>query len=556
MDPTVALTGMLPAIVILSALLTAAASALLLWLYRRAVVRAMAAGSGPPEAEPRLPPLPRARRTLPVVQLAPGEPVSAAARSAYRATSASLRRLGLVYLAAGLAYATLLCLPWMIRAGDGFPATRFLWLLVCYGWPTVLTLWLVAATAPGPRVTVGALYGALVVAVGGVAVARNPDLDPADLVFFWLFANLGATLLLAAFLTRRIRAVGPLVLAFVTAGVSGAFLTVAAAGSHDALLRGVASAGDAVGLGATALFVLLHLVGFALFGALGWWLLGRLGRAYRAKRTSDQALTVDALWLLFGVLQSVPLAFEGGGWVFTGLVGFAAYKLVTRLGFAGLLSPASRGSGHHPTLLLLRVFALGRRSERLFDVLSRRWLRAGGIDLIAGPDLATTTVEPHEFLDFCAGRLSRRFVTDEEDLHRRLAERDTRPDPDGRCRVNEFFCRRDTWQATMRRLAAGSDAVLMDLRGFGPANHGCLWELEQLLQEVPLDRVLFLVDATTDRPFLERQLQELWQEVGAESPNRAARAPAVRLFAVAAAPSRAVAPLVRQLLQASLHTPG
>ena len=27
------------------------------------------------------------------------------------------------------------------------------------------------------------------------------------------------------------------------------------------------------------------------------------------------------------------------------------------------------------------------------------------------------------------------------------------------------------------------DVVLMDLRGFGPTNRGCLWELEQLLQE-------------------------------------------------------------------------
>ena len=59
-----------------------------------------------------------------------------------------------------------------------------------------------------------------------------------------------------------------------------------------------------------------------------------------------------------------------------------------------------------PTLLLLRVFALGHRSERLFDALSKRWLRAGSISMIAGPDLVTSTVEPHEFLDFINVRTS------------------------------------------------------------------------------------------------------------------------------------------------------
>ena len=46
MDLTTALTGMLPFIVLISALLTASCSALLLWLYRRAVVRSMSKSAG------------------------------------------------------------------------------------------------------------------------------------------------------------------------------------------------------------------------------------------------------------------------------------------------------------------------------------------------------------------------------------------------------------------------------------------------------------------------------------------------------------------------------
>jgi hypothetical protein len=187
-------------------------------------------------------------------------------------------------------------------------------------------------------------------------------------------------------------------------------------------------------------------------------------------------------------------------------------------------------SGDSPSLLLLRVFALGRKSERLYDALAKRWLRAGSISMIAGPDLVESTVEPHEFLEFLGGHLSRRFVRSDADLQRRLEAKQSGPDPDGRYRVNEFFCYADTWRHVMRALAAGTDAILMDLRSFSPSNQGCLYELEQLLDSVPLERIVFLIDDSTDQAFLERSLQGAWQHVRPDSPNRRITSPAIRLI--------------------------
>jgi hypothetical protein len=218
------------------------------------------------------------------------------------------------------------------------------------------------------------------------------------------------------------------------------------------------------------------------------------------------------------------------------------------LHFARVASTDGDGKARHPSLLVLRVFAQERSSEGLFDALSKRWLRAGSIGLIAGPDLVTSTVEPHEFLEFVSGRLSRRFIESEAELERRLADRDTRPDPDGRYRVNEFFCRQNTWMMTMRRLAADSDAVRMDLRSFSPRNQGCLWELEQLLVEVPLGRVLVVTDETTNRPFLKDRLQKISQQVPADSPNRGVGMPAIRLFAASGSTPRVADALVKSLL--------
>jgi hypothetical protein len=452
------------------------------------------------------------------------------ARSLRDRAARSLRRAAAIYTAGGLVYALVLTMPWMLTTEGGFPLTRLLWISACYAWPIVLTLGLLAAAGRGDWLKIAAGYFAFVAAAGSFALARNPTVTTGQLVLFWTLTNGAETLLLLAFLNRRVRAVGPLVLAFTVAGVSGSFLFIDLAGRSEAFLRAAVSVALEAGLGARTVFALMHVVGFAVFALLAFPLLRWIGRRYEAKRMSDQSLTIDALWLVFGLLQSITLLFEGGAWVFTGVAAFAAFKLVTRAGFAlwreGREAPPARA----PLLLLLRVFALGRKSERLFDVLARRWLRAGGIGLIAGPDLATTAIEPHEFLAFVGGRLARQFVHDDADLERRVARLDTRPDPDGRFRVTEFFCHADTWQMTMRRLARASDAVLMDLRSFSPANQGCLYELEELLGAVPLDRVLFVVDRSTDRPFLERSLGELWPRVPAGSPNRDLARPAAHLF--------------------------
>lgn len=200
------------------------------------------------------------------------------------------------------------------------------------------------------------------------------------------------------------------------------------------------------------------------------------------------------------------------------------------------------------------VVELGRRhlarrsSERLFDALGKRWLRIGNIDMIAGPDLATTAVEPHEFLDFVGGRLSRQLVRDEADLERRFTARALGPDPDGRHRVNEFFCHDDTWRPTMLRLAQAADVVLMDLRGFTPQNQGCRYELQQLLDFVPLERVLVLIDTDAPRDFIDGTLSTLWQTSRADSPNRVVTMARVRLLEDRG--HNTVARLVDALLQA------
>ncbi len=169
---------------------------------------------------------------------------------------------------------------------------------------------------------------------------------------------------------------------------------------------------------------------------------------------------------------------------------------------------------------MLRVFALGKRSEQLYDTLGKSWRTVGSIQMIAGPDLATTTIEPHEFLDFVSGKLDRRFIDTGGTLDLRIDQMDLAPDREGQFRVTEFFCHDDTWKMTLARLADDSDAVLMDLRGFSQANAGCVFEIHEIFNVVPLARAVFAIDESTDRPFMRETMEQAWRQVKDRSPNR------------------------------------
>ena len=186
------------------------------------------------------------------------------------------------------------------------------------------------------------------------------------------------------------------------------------------------------------------------------------------------------------------------------LLPYGVYRLVMRFGRWRLYRRATR---HAPTrLLLLRVFGARSRSERLLRDVGAYWRYVGSVQLIAGTDLVTEALEPHEFLDFALGNLPRRFVKNDDDLAQRIAQLDLLPDADGRFRVNEFFCHDDTWRPAIRSLLRATDVVLVDLRALAPAHKGVAYEIQQLVKSNVLDRVVGLVDDTTDMSFLQLTL--------------------------------------------------
>lgn len=530
------LPGLISLILIIAVPLAFLASFGLLSLYRHAVVRVMRSHAhgemtesiAPADSEIRQEPV---QTPLNIAVLDPGSRTTnnPSTQGLYANLLGGPWRAAAIYAAAGLCYALVTTIIFLAATKTGFGLLSFLIIFWYYAWPVVITICLIAAATWWMRSIMIGTYFLLIIVLGIIASLGNSMTSWTQIVFLWFLTNFPAALILLAFLNRRIQAAGPLLLTLMIFAVTGAILLPSLVINDAGAIRLIVDIAVALGLGGFGIYIALNLLGFVLFGAVGWLVLQKLADLYQRRKVSAQSITVDAIWLLFGIFQSVGLIFEGERWFLISLFAFAVYKIAAWVGFSivNRRVPSSRKTAN---LLLLRVFALGKRSERLFDRLAMYWRYAGGIRLIAGPDLATATIEPHEFLDFLGGKLARQFIDDPRALGDRISEMNPQPDYDGQFRVSDFFCYDDTWRLVLSQLVGSSDGVLMDLRGFSAQNSGCIFEINELINMIPLERVLFIVDATTDETFLRQTLQQSWTNRKETSPNRRSTPGLLQLF--------------------------
>ena len=449
---------------------------------------------------------------------------TAAAEQDLRFAKGLARRAAGVYAVAGAAHAAIAVVLLFALWTEAFLPVRTLFVWFIMAWPIVPTVMMVAVSNRRARILGVALYFLIAVVVSPISLS--------DLATLWgWFMGVPTALMLAVSL-RRLRAVGPMVLTatfVVLVGINFS-LSVTAWGS--------------------AALGLLVVAGFAW---LTWKVFWQITERYRLKRTSDQMLLLDSWWLLVTFWECLYLSADAGLAGLLVLTAFAGYKVILHFGLHHVLLT---GDDHHGrSLLLLRVFGYRHRSEQLLDDLGHTWRYAGPVNLIAAQDLAAGYVEPHAFFAFLSRELNRAFIKGPQDLDLRTKSLDTRRDPDGRFRVNTFYCHADTWQITMRRLVTGSNAVLMDLRGFAANNQGCVYELQQLLNTAAVCRITLIVDDATDRKLLEEVLKQTWRRIPATSPNVVAADSRVTMFSASRRENKNNEPLLRLLFSAGAVQP-
>jgi hypothetical protein len=531
--------------VVWGGLLTLVLAAVALAVFRRAVARNMEAASGSAahaavsDTGPR-----RAAATPLALRFETPRAAGPTAGPGDRA----LRRLAFAHAVAGVAFGLVAALLLLLLSGTEIWPLRTAALTWAYTWPVVPVLCLVVGPdrAAQGRILLG-YFGGLLLLCALAWLIGAPDLPLAPLgltlpgllspFILWLI-HAAPSLFLLLFLNRRVRAVGPLVLVFVLIALVGTHVALSIL-AIDSVMRAAGEVAVQTGLGGHGVFWTVVLLGLLA----GGWPAARaatwLSKQYAAKRFSNLTLIASAIWLAETLWIASGFHREGGALgLAASVLPFVAWTIALNAALRPLAAAAR--SQPAPRLLLLRVFGFGRRSQRLLDLLGTRWRLVGSIDLIAAPDIAPHVVEPSTFLEFVRGNLARLFVRTPADLRDRLAAADRGPDPDGRFRINQFFCAGDIWKAAVTSLMDGAALVVMDLRGFGPRHRGCAFELQTLLDLVELRRLVLVVDATTDRGTLETLLQERWRELDTDSPNIATDPAEVRLLDAARDDAQAV----------------
>jgi hypothetical protein len=477
----VAIQGGIGIGLVLAALLCPILTVIILAWFRAAVRRSMKARVGVAATSPPPPSRSNAPGSAWLKVCPAGQPP--ARGPLVDLAHARVRRTTAWYVAAGLVFALVAAL---VQEGWGGHPSRIAGPMFGYVWPLVLTVVFVAGLSRRRTLLLLAGY-----ALVGLLISRGSPVGVLSLAVLWGVNALVPTLFILAVAARPLRAVGP----FLAPSVVAAGVAMAAGGGLAGWLA------DA-GLNPIAALVLAVMV-IGLGGGLGLLTIPLVARRYRRKAASDQSLLVDQWWLLFSVVHTA-LSLDRGPIAVAMLLPYVGYRVVVGIGRRRAGREAAR---YRPVqLLLLRVFGDRGRSQWLMRDLGVHWRHIGSIEMIAGPDLISENMEPHEFLDFLLRRLSRRFIITPDDLRHRLAAMDLRPDADGRFRVNEFYCHDDTWQPTLNALVGVADIILVDLRGLARARQGVVYEINQLASLGLLGRVVALVDHTTDLPFLQETL--------------------------------------------------
>ncbi len=319
---------------------------------------------------------------------------------------------------------------------------------------------------------------------------------------------------------KWIRAAGLFVLSFFVITLSGPAILFYYTNNHLSFFENWTNRFDNNGT-----LIIWLLLSTLIVIILAWITLKGIKYLYINKWINDMQLNADACLLLFNITYAVFIYSNSPLYALISFTAFPAYKISGYILFYFLRKRKLKQVS--PRLLLLRVFALGDASRYLFERVLKHWRYAGSIQMISGPDLATTTIEPHEIISYVRGKLKNSFCEDEESIKQNISRADILPDMDGTHRVNEFFCRDDNWKEVLKKLVSQSDVVFMDLRSFSEKFKGCQYEIEALVNLVSLDKLVFMIDDKTDILFTKTVFVKAFQLAGNNSANSSVQQPVI-----------------------------
>ena len=254
----------------------------------------------------------------------------------------------------------------------------------------------------------------------------------------------------------------------------------------------------------TSLALTTIVLGGCVYG--GRKLIDAVARVQERGILSDISISAGAGLTVIALLIAVALGLDGGFAMWQLALAGSMWTAVTCAVYWVLVRRSTRPVAAR-SLLVLRVFSRTRAAERLLDAVQTDWRYVGPVYQIAGPDLIRLNVDLYEFGKFVNAKLHELFLFGAVTREQLLARLVRDPDREGRFRVNEIFCFETAWRTTVEQLMNVSDAILLDVRGFGPERRGTAFELELLVRRGFAPRVVALGDRTTDWDYFDERIR-------------------------------------------------
>lgn len=167
-----------------------------------------------------------------------------------------------------------------------------------------------------------------------------------------------------------------------------------------------------------------------------------------------------------------------------------------------------KSSPYH--MLTLRVFNSKHMDN--FLVLIKSWRYLGSIMRLNGPD----TVDDKSYTK---EDLLLQMIKDNGELHKALAELDLSPNWKGKYAINGMQCTNATWKDAIHALIEKAFIIVIDLSAVSEKNKGLTYELNKIVNEIPLQKVVMLMDHTTDEAVLYGMFKEICDNIKEGSPN-------------------------------------
>jgi hypothetical protein len=130
------------------------------------------------------------------------------------------------------------------------------------------------------------------------------------------------------------------------------------------------------------------------------------------------------------------------------------------------------------------------------------------------------------------------FIRSEAQLRAELDRAPTAPQPVGWRRISGIagstvlaydryggypvrtpMCHGDFWKTALDVLLERADLVVLDLSGFHTKFQGTQFEIQRLVDTIPIHQVVLLTDPKSNRRFIQEQVKLAWEHMDARSPN-------------------------------------